>query len=204
MVKGANFEVERDAPADEPGGGGGSRGAHAHASAGEPHHHSHRPADPVRRPADDPTAASQGMTDSQVPGETPGIFFASHPPAGPAPADKSQRRRKTVSQEKEESAQFHDSDSSEDVYDLFNACNGIVINGLLDVTKLDELSPEEAEALDVQRLREVWAHTATGCARCAVIIKTLNLVRGKLREAAAGASGEPSEQVDVNIEDTIS
>lgn len=109
-----------------------------------------------------------------------------------------------MSHEKEETAQFHDSDSSEDVYDLYNACNGIVINGLLDVTKLDELSPEEAEVLDVRRLREVWAHTATGCARCATIIKTLNLVRGKLREAAAEASERKCERVDVNINDPIS
>lgn len=93
-----------------------------------------------------------------------------------------------MSHEKEDAAQFHDSDSSGDVYDLYNACNGIVINGLLDVTKLDELSAEEKEVFDVRRLREVWAHTATGCARCAAIIKTLNLVRVKLRGAAAEKS----------------
>lgn len=214
MVKGANFEVERDLPPDEPGdrrsrraGEDGARGAHAHADAStvEPHHHSLTPADAVRRSADDLVTTSRGTTDSRDPGvEHPGRFFGPHRPAGPAPADKSQRRRKTVSHEKEDAAQFHDSDSAEDVYDLYNACNGIVINGLLDISKLDELSPEEAEVLNLRRLREVWAHTASGCARCQVIIKTLNLVRGKLREGAAESTEEQPERVDVNITDPIS
>jgi len=42
--------------------------------------------------------------------------------------------------------EFHDSELG-DIYDLFNACNGEMVNGLLDVSKLDEYSPEDAEAL---------------------------------------------------------
>jgi hypothetical protein len=74
-------------------------------------------------------------------------------------------------------AQFHDSES-EDIYDLYNACNGEVReDGFLDVSKLDELSKEEREILNLKRLREIWRHTITGCATCAGIVSTLNSVR---------------------------
>ncbi|HWS90239.1 MAG TPA: hypothetical protein VN282_24935 [Pyrinomonadaceae bacterium] len=82
---------------------------------------------------------------------------------------------------KKENDPFHDSELG-DVYDLYNACNGVVLaGGRLDVSKLDELSREEAEALDLPRLREVWEHTA-GCATCEEIIRTLNLTRRLLRD----------------------
>ena len=208
MAEGANLRVGGDLSSDEPGGGGGgSRGAHAPAEgarAVEPQQHSLKPTDAVRRSAHDLATTPRGMTESRGPGARPGKIFLPRIPRRPRAGRKFQKRRKTVSQEKEDATQFHDNDSSEDVYDLYNACNGIVINGLLDVTKLDDLSPEEAEVLNVQRLREVWEHTATACARCARIVMTLNLVRGKLREAAAEASEEFSEQVDVNVKDTIS
>lgn len=88
---------------------------------------------------------------------------------------------------------FHDSES-EDVFDLYNAVNGAVRrDGLLDRSKLDELTAEEAEAFDVPRLIEIWDHTATGCLTCAAIIRTLNIVRGELREGAQGASEDQSE-----------
>ena len=47
---------------------------------------------------------------------------------------------------------FHDSES-EDIYDLYNACNGLVRDdGLLDIRELDELSQEEAaERCDLHR-----------------------------------------------------
>lgn len=77
---------------------------------------------------------------------------------------------------------YHDSES--DIYDLFNACDGVLHNGLLDKRKLDDLSPEELEVLDVERLKEVWAHTAAGCSKCEAIIRTLNIVRGVLSEDA--------------------
>src|SRR5258707_83813 len=71
---------------------------------------------------------------------------------------------------------------SEDIYDLYNACNGVVCDGLLDVRALDELSPEELEVLNVRRLKEIWLHTVSGCQTCAGIINTLNAVRGMLGE----------------------
>lgn len=75
---------------------------------------------------------------------------------------------------------FHDSEEG-DVYDLYNACDGAVLaSDRLDVSKLDELSAEEREALDVDRLREVWEHTK-GCPICEHIVRTLNLTRRILR-----------------------
>jgi hypothetical protein len=79
--------------------------------------------------------------------------------------------------------QFHDSDLG-DIYDLYNACNGVMLDGRLDVRKLDELSREELKALDVERLRKVWAHAAKGCATCEGIIRTLNAARRAMRAAS--------------------
>lgn len=91
--------------------------------------------------------------------------------------------------EKKEADDFHDSDA-EDVYDLFNAVNGELHNGLLDVRKLNELSVEESEILNVPRLREIWAHTANGCTKCKEIVLTLNAVRNLLREDTNASSTE--------------
>lgn len=77
-------------------------------------------------------------------------------------------------------AEFHDSDAG-DIYALFNACDGVIVNGLLDVRKLEEYDPQDAEALNVARLREVWAHTAAGCAECESIVRGLS----RLRESVA-------------------
>lgn len=74
--------------------------------------------------------------------------------------------------------EFHDSES--DIFALYNACNGEVHHGLLDIRKLDELSAEELKFLNVARLREIWLHTAAGCPTCDGIVRTLNLVRGIL------------------------
>jgi len=73
------------------------------------------------------------------------------------------------------------------VYDLYNACNGVLHEGVLDIRKLDEISEEEREILDVSRLKKVWVHVAGGCAKCARIIYTLNFARQVLRER----SGKP-------------
>jgi hypothetical protein len=73
--------------------------------------------------------------------------------------------------------EFHDSEN-EDVFTLFNVCNGEMHDGLLDIRKLDELSTEELKFLDVARLKEIWLHTASGCSTCDGIIRTLNMVRG--------------------------
>ncbi len=98
----------------------------------------------------------------------------------------------------QEIEQFHDSES--DVYDLFNACNGVLdADGLLDVTQLNHYSPDEAEELNVARLRVIWEHTATGCARCAEIIKSLEALRKALRERSARRSAA----VDINDTDSI-
>ncbi len=83
---------------------------------------------------------------------------------------------------------FHDSDRG-DIYDLYNACNGAMRAGLLDVRKLDDLSAEEREVFDVPRLREVWEH-ATRCGKCEYIVKTLNLSRRKMRAHAVASSPE--------------
>ena len=77
-------------------------------------------------------------------------------------------------------AEFHDSDGR-DIYALFNACDGVLVNSRLDVRKLDEYEPKDAEALNVARLREVWVHTATGCAECESIVRGLS----RLRESVA-------------------
>jgi hypothetical protein len=79
--------------------------------------------------------------------------------------------------------QFHDNELG-DVYDLYNACNGVMAGELLDVSKLDELSREEREVLDVPRLREVWVHTASGCPKCKDIVAKLNLSRVVMRAVA--------------------
>lgn len=122
----------------------------------------------------------------QSPGiETPGIFLDA-------------QRRKTVDREKDADP-FHDSSEAEDIYDLFNATNGVVLSdGLLDISKLDEYSPEEAEALNVPRLREIWIHTKSGCPECEQIIRTLNMIRGTLREGTEAPSEEQSEASDTD------
>jgi hypothetical protein len=83
----------------------------------------------------------------------------------------------------EDIKQLHDSELG-DIYDLYNACNGATVaSGLLDVRKLDELSPEESKVLNLTRLREVWEHTASGCLTCAGIVRRLNFIRKALRES---------------------
>jgi hypothetical protein len=95
-------------------------------------------------------------------------------------------------------SQYHDSELG-DIYDLYNACNGIMSGELLDVRKLEELSAKEREVLDVERLREVWEHTSTGCSTCAAIIRTLNIARGRLRGEAICAPEHRQNKVrDMN------
>lgn len=84
---------------------------------------------------------------------------------------------------------YHNSEVG-DVYDLYNACNGVMLDGLLDARKLDELSGEEAEVFDVERLREVWTH-ATDCTDCKKIIQTLNSARRLSREDNNEPAPEP-------------
>ena len=123
-------------------------------------------------------ATAPEISNFQDPGIKPGIFFESQFPEWYRPGTPP-----IIAQEDQEDYlnEFHDSDS-EDVYDLYNACNGLMHNGLLDVRELDKLSMAELEVLDVARLREIWLHTASGCPTCAGIIRTLNAVRGTLSE----------------------
>ena len=100
----------------------------------------------------------------------------------------------------QETEQFHNSES--DIFDLFNACDGVLdANGLLDVERLNRYSPDQAEELNVPRLRVIWEHTATGCARCAEIIESLQSLRKALREYSAGRS---AVEADINDTDSIS
>ena len=112
---------------------------------------------------------------SQGPGAVqPGPFFDT-PQCLPLYNDP---RRKNPLPTDVDAGQFHDSELG-DVYDLYNACNGVIReDGLLDVRKLKELSAEEKAVLNVSRLKEVWEHTATThCPICARIVRTLNEVR---------------------------
>jgi hypothetical protein len=111
-------------------------------------------------------------------------------------------RRNTANQEKGDD-QLHDGEL-EDVYDLYNACNGAIHDGLLDIRKLDELSEEETAFLDIPRLREVWHHVANGCAQCHAIINTLNLARERLRKRAAESEQELAPPTDANHVDPLS
>ena len=99
------------------------------------------------------------------------------------------RQEKNLVAQKNNTHDFHNSEA-EDVYDLHNACNGVLHNHLLDVRKLDELSREESAALNVTRLREIWAHTATGCLRCKKIISTLNSARVMIGQSVEEAAAE--------------
>ncbi len=109
------------------------------------------------------------------PGEgQPGFFMSAGLSAG-YPEEVYARRKEL--DRKPNADQFHDSELG-DVYDLYNACNGALDDaGLLDVRKLKELSPQEAEAFDVKRLEEVWEHSS-GCFTCKEIVRILNEARG--------------------------
>jgi hypothetical protein len=121
-------------------------------------------------------AVKRRVTSTTVPGPSifsdlgikpPGLFIDTYIPGLSV----------TIKEISHDIAQFHDSES-EDIYDLYNACNGAVReDGFLDDSKLDELTNEEREVLNVKRLREIWRHTISGCATCAGIVKTLNSVR---------------------------
>jgi hypothetical protein len=75
---------------------------------------------------------------------------------------------------------FHNSESG-DIFDLYNACNGVVRDGLLDLSQLEEYGPDDYEVLNVPRLREVWEHTASGCSKCEDIITALNRLRETMK-----------------------
>jgi hypothetical protein len=108
------------------------------------------------------------QSNSPIPGiQTPGISIDTYNPGLSVTI-------KPLSNEVEE---FHDSESG-DIYDLYNAVNGETReDGFLDISKLDQLSDDEREILNVNRLRDIWRHMISGCATCAGIVRTLNSIR---------------------------
>lgn len=136
--------------------------------------------------------------------ETPGLPFAPWLVNSSAPTLTTEPvRRKTVEQKNDPDLDpFHNSEV--DIYDLFNAVNGVVVNGLLDISQLDEYTPQEAEELNVPRLREVWEHTASGCLRCATIVSILNDIRGSLSADYDESLGGQTGELDVDAIDSIS
>jgi hypothetical protein len=76
---------------------------------------------------------------------------------------------------------FHQ-ENPEGVYNLYNACNGKIKNGLLDIAELERLTDEERKLLNVVTLYEAWQHVAAGCSECERIIETLNYARRMMRE----------------------
>jgi hypothetical protein len=157
----------------------------------------------ARRLVVDPKPSLRGTHGSRNPGiKQSGLFFDwPRLNLSALPLATESLRRQPVEETGDD--EFHDSES-EDVYDLFNACNGVLHKGRLDIRKLDEYSPEEAEALNVPRLKEIWDHTELGCSECEEIIRTLNLIRGTLREDAEELFEVQAEAVDVNVIDSIS
>ncbi len=110
------------------------------------------------------------------PDQQPGFFIdLTWPPF----LSSENRGRRPVQNETDE---FHDSDV--DIFDLYNACNGIIRGGFLDVRELDKYSPDDAKALNVPRLKEIWEHTTTGCPQCREIIEGLHVVRGAVQDVA--------------------
>lgn len=98
---------------------------------------------------------------------------------------------------------FHDGDA--DIYDLYIACDGAVrADGLLDVERLKQFSPAESEALNVPRLIEVWHHTAEEprCPVCAMVVETLNMIRGTLGEGADESSDERTQATGAEANDS--
>ena len=82
-----------------------------------------------------------------------------------------------------------------DVFDLFNACNGIVDDkGLLDVEQLNHYTPDEAEELNIPALRMIWRHLADGCAHCDEIVRNLQKLRKTLR--ARSTERPTTEEID--------
>jgi len=107
-----------------------------------------------------------------IPGQSPGFLFESTPSNPPA-----------TSQQPAGHTDFFHETEPDAVYDLYNACNGVLReDGMLEVSKLNELSKEEEAFLNVPRLRELWVHIFGGCTRCETIIQRLNMMRAELKK----------------------
>lgn len=142
-----------------------------------------------RRPAIAALLLPGGIPSALVPGHfRPGFFLGSQQPNLLASPTEDETSRSTKVDSEVGTDRYHRSGSG-GVFELYNACNGRLVDGRLDLSRLDELSGEELEALDVTRLREVARHAA-GCAVCERIIRALTLTRAVIRETA----GEPAQQ----------
>lgn len=98
---------------------------------------------------------------------------------------------------------FHDSESG-DIYDLYNACNGIVRDEFLDVDQLNSYTAEEAEVLNIIRLREIWEHTRTGCLQCRKIVNALRALRETAGDLADEIRSHDDTDPDINHTSSIS
>ena len=99
--------------------------------------------------------------------------------------------------------QFHDSEA-EDVFDLYNACNGIVRDGFLDVEQLNKYTSDQAKELNVPRLREIWEHTRTGCSQCRDIVQALHNARRKTGDVAEHLDPKDGPELDIDQISSIS
>lgn len=107
-----------------------------------------------------------------------------------------QDRRPPV--ENDDTESFHDHESG-DIYDLFNACNGVImLDGLLDVEQLNNYTTEEAEVLNIIRLREIWEHTRTGCLHCRKIVEALRALRRAAGSLADDLRSHDDTDPDIN------
>ncbi len=98
--------------------------------------------------------------------------------------------------EQTETTQFHDCEDG-DIFDLYNACDGQLENGLLDMRQLDEFSEEERTQLNVTRLQAIWLHTASGCSQCEEIVRILNAIRSRL-SIDLEPSSEPAYDINTS------
>ena len=87
---------------------------------------------------------------------------------------------------------------SDELFDLYNACNGALYNGVLDTRKLNELSEQEIELLDLPRLKELGNHVTSGCAECRAVIDTLNFARSMLGENAEQHHSTQTQAVEAD------
>jgi hypothetical protein len=121
----------------------------------------------------------------------PGLFIDSN---GPSILSSENRGRTPVQRDTDD--EFHD--SAIDIFALFNACDGIIRDGFLDVSELDKYSPADAEALNVSRLKEIWEHTTSGCLKCREIIEALENVRGAVGDAPDTADQNDGPEHDMD------
>lgn len=134
---------------------------------------------------------------NESPGHLAGFFVAGSRPMALAKMSPKLERRNPVESDTAHYHDYHDSESG-DIYDLFNACNGIVLNGLLDVDQLNQYSPEEASELNITRLREVWKHTKTGCPQCQDIVKALCELRSRVGDIAPDIDSQDGPDTDTD------